>query len=1078
MKRFLSICLAIALLVALVPAVPAMAVSQYGTVTGGWLRLRSAASFDASTVSSYYTGTVVQILGTSGNWYNVKAPDGRTGYMYGSYITINGGGTGTAYVTSTNGFGVRMRTGPGTGYRVLGVYSVGTAVTVLSAGTIWSRIQIGTRVGYMMNQFLTTNGGGGGGGTGNLATIWSANGLGVRLRTGPGTNHAIIGVYSVGTTVNVISRGTTWDYISVGSRVGYMMNAFLRYASTNAVTAVTLSSTTPVVGNVLSAASITPAGATVSYSWYAGSTLVSSAATYTVTAADVNKQIKLTVTGTGSFTGTATSAPTSPVILGTPVTAVTLNNNAPVVGDVLSAATITPGGATVSFAWYVGSNLVGQGATYTVTASDVYQQIRLKVTGTGHFTGSAEVTSTAAVQPTGYITSVAVVNTTNNTTVGNSYPNVGDVLTATPDPATASASYQWKYTDGSTTVLGTSKTLTVTAAMVGKQLKVDYSGTGNYSGAGTALSGTVVSKPNITSITLNKTVMRYDPSPSDPAFNVLTATVLSGTTDATASCAFEWYRGGTLVSGVTGNTYTLSAEDRGLTITVKAIAQGTSSHAGSVSRTTGETVKQRLTAVAIGGSSSTTPGNVAVGDLLSPTLDGGATTANTVIANYSWTLDSATASTLAYTVPTGSVAGKTLTLTVVGKGDYYTDTPLSATATVENATITASAFPGTAPIAGNTYTVTLTPASAATSATFTWTGHSSTYTGATITVDAADIGYPIALVVTPGAGYTGSTAVLEKSTDIVAARTISVAQFFGTFAEGQTIQINTDLPTTDVDHIDWMLDGTLYHSSTSKSLVLPTGSAGKELSATVYGKGNYAGSSKAISGVVIRSDLSMAITLAADFMYEDVLEVPSVTLPDGSTSSGADGSTDATPTPPDATDDGSTPTEQPPESTPTGEPAVTDEVPATEAPATQDPPAPEPTSDGSTLTEPTHYITYRLDPTGSLAAGTDIIALPDITEGIATYEWYLGEYIQKDYTGLDTYTVTQEDLDAQRLLTLVVRYLDGSYGVMTLRLKVADSATATPDPVTEAPATETPTIEPVTDPPTATDSGDTGEPTP
>ncbi|MEA5144865.1 MAG: SH3 domain-containing protein, partial [Candidatus Limiplasma sp.] len=115
MKRFLSICLAIALLVALVPAVPAMAVSQYGTVTGGWLRLRSAASFDASTISSYYTGTVVQILGTSGNWYNVKAPDGRTGYMYGSYITINGGGTGTAYVTSATGFGVRMRTGPGTG---------------------------------------------------------------------------------------------------------------------------------------------------------------------------------------------------------------------------------------------------------------------------------------------------------------------------------------------------------------------------------------------------------------------------------------------------------------------------------------------------------------------------------------------------------------------------------------------------------------------------------------------------------------------------------------------------------------------------------------------------------------------------------------------------------------------------------------------------------------------------------------------------------------------------------------------------------------------------------------------------
>ena len=42
-----------------------------------------------------------------------------------------------------------MRSGPSTGYRILGVYSVGTAVTVLESGTSWSRIQIGSRVGYM-----------------------------------------------------------------------------------------------------------------------------------------------------------------------------------------------------------------------------------------------------------------------------------------------------------------------------------------------------------------------------------------------------------------------------------------------------------------------------------------------------------------------------------------------------------------------------------------------------------------------------------------------------------------------------------------------------------------------------------------------------------------------------------------------------------------------------------------------------------------------------------------------------------------------------------------------------------------
>ena len=97
-----------------------------------------------------------------------------------------------------------MRTGPGTGYRILGVYSVGTAVTVLESGTTWSKIQIGSRTGYMMSKFLTT---GGGGGTGEYATIWSSNGYGVRLRTGPGTSYGIIGVYSVGTLVTILSHG-------------------------------------------------------------------------------------------------------------------------------------------------------------------------------------------------------------------------------------------------------------------------------------------------------------------------------------------------------------------------------------------------------------------------------------------------------------------------------------------------------------------------------------------------------------------------------------------------------------------------------------------------------------------------------------------------------------------------------------------------------------------------------------------------------------------------------------------------------------------------------------------------------
>ena len=130
--------------------------ASYATVVGGWLRLRSAPNFSASTITSYYTGTQVEILGSSGGWYKVQTPDGRTGYMYGNYLRMGGSvpSEGTAYVTSYNGYGVRLRTGPGTGYRIIRTYAVGTPVTVLERGTYWSRISIGGTVGYMMSQFL------------------------------------------------------------------------------------------------------------------------------------------------------------------------------------------------------------------------------------------------------------------------------------------------------------------------------------------------------------------------------------------------------------------------------------------------------------------------------------------------------------------------------------------------------------------------------------------------------------------------------------------------------------------------------------------------------------------------------------------------------------------------------------------------------------------------------------------------------------------------------------------------------------------------------------------------------------
>ena len=517
MKRFLAVLLVAVMLLSVLPAT-SMAAS-YATVVGGWLRLRSAPNFSASTITSYYTGTQVQILSSSGGWYKVQTPDGRTGYMYGDYLRVGGSipSEGTAYVTSYNGYGVRLRTGPGTGYRIIRTYAVGTPVTVLERGTYWSRISIGGTVGYMMSQFLHF--GSDYPDDGNVlcyATIWSSNGYGVRLRTGPSKSYSKIGVYSVGTKVAVLQKGAVWDRIRVGSRVGWMMNEFLIYHENNEVTSVTLNNYMPVVGSVLSMQAVSPSTATVSYEWLVGGVLKSTNTTYTVDANDVGKTIQLRVTGTGSYKGTVTSAATNAVISNTVLTGVTLNTIAPVVGDVMTA-TLNPAGASVIYAWKVGGYQVSNAATYTVTANDVGKQIELIVTGTGVYSGTQSSGLTAAVSASRAVADVTIRNDSNPT--AGAAPSVGDKLTAVPSPAQATVTYQWKR-DGAAISGATSASYTVAAEDEDHKLSVTVTGTGSYTGTDTSSeTATVVVKApvlRLTPPTFNAVEVGYEQPAAQP----------------------------------------------------------------------------------------------------------------------------------------------------------------------------------------------------------------------------------------------------------------------------------------------------------------------------------------------------------------------------------------------------------------------------------------------------------------------------------------------------------------------------------------------------------------------------------
>lgn len=199
------------------------------------VRLREGPGTQYRAIASYTPGTKCAVLEKLNKWCRIRIGN-FSGYMMTKFLTGSdpgaggGGGGGTilrdVYVTSTNGKGVNLRSSAYKGNNVIGFYEVGTKAGLISKGASWSLIHIDGKTGYMMNQFLTNTKPDPVEPTGKSYVI-SYNGKSVNLRDGPGKKYQVLGAYSPGTPVTVITVGTEWDFVRINGKYGYMMDQYI-----------------------------------------------------------------------------------------------------------------------------------------------------------------------------------------------------------------------------------------------------------------------------------------------------------------------------------------------------------------------------------------------------------------------------------------------------------------------------------------------------------------------------------------------------------------------------------------------------------------------------------------------------------------------------------------------------------------------------------------------------------------------------------------------------------------------------------------------------------------------------------
>lgn len=220
-----------------------------GTIQGTGVRVRSGPSTGDAIVATVNTGTTMSVTGVSGSWYQVSY-NGSTAYVNGSYLNLSASGSqsaapqanagassgsGASGSTGTiNGDYVRLRSGPSTGYSVLGSYNKGATMTVTGSSGDWYAVTAGSLKGYVYKQYLTVQSAGTSGGTGTSSSggVTAMNETGttttaVHMRSGPSTSYASQRVLAAGTRLTVTGQTNGWYQVSYNGATGYVCDDYV-----------------------------------------------------------------------------------------------------------------------------------------------------------------------------------------------------------------------------------------------------------------------------------------------------------------------------------------------------------------------------------------------------------------------------------------------------------------------------------------------------------------------------------------------------------------------------------------------------------------------------------------------------------------------------------------------------------------------------------------------------------------------------------------------------------------------------------------------------------------------------------
>jgi len=198
---------------------------EKAVVKGSVVNIRKGPGTEYGVTGQVKSGAVLTILKSENNWYLVKLPDGKQGWIANWLVTVNR--VAGAQVAQINGSNVNVRQGAGTTYPLLFQLNKGEQVTIKDEKSGWYLIESNKGSGWVAAWLVSSPG----------APQNSRNALVtgsvVNVRQEPSTQAARVTQVKAGDVVEIIGERNDWYQVKTGSgKQGWVANWLLSLETT------------------------------------------------------------------------------------------------------------------------------------------------------------------------------------------------------------------------------------------------------------------------------------------------------------------------------------------------------------------------------------------------------------------------------------------------------------------------------------------------------------------------------------------------------------------------------------------------------------------------------------------------------------------------------------------------------------------------------------------------------------------------------------------------------------------------------------------------------------------------------